>query len=122
MRARTVLASMMIATLALVSLPAMASDGEETSVKGEILDLACYISRDGHGPDHAKCAEKCVKGGQPMGLLAKDGTVYVLFADHGDASSFEKAKDYAGKKVEVTGSLTERGGVKGITVQGVKAI
>jgi len=108
--------------LAVASLPASAADGEDTSIKGEILDLACYVSRDGKGPDHAKCAEKCVKNGQPMGLLAKDGTVYVLFADHANAASFEEAKDYAGKKVEVTGALTERGGVKGITVHGVKAI
>lgn len=91
-------------------------------VKGEVLDLSCYMGHGGEGEGHAGCAAKCVKGGQPMGLLGTDGVVYVLFADHGDAAAFEKAKDFAGKKVEVTGDVAAKGGLKGITVQGVKAL
>jgi hypothetical protein len=63
-----------------------------------------------------------LKGGQPMGLLGTDGTVYVLIGDHMDASAFEKTKEFAGKKVEVTGEVAAKGGMKGITVTGVKAL
>ena len=102
---------------------AMEKDGEKTSaVQGEVLDLSCYMGHGGQGEGHAGCAAKCVKGGQPMGLLGTDGTVYVLFADHGDASAFEKTKDLAGKKVEVTGEIATKGALKGITVHGVKAL
>ena len=122
MNARKVLAVLALASVAVIPLLAHASEGEHASVKGEVLDLACYVNRDARGPDHAKCAEKCVKGGQPMGLLAEAGTVYVLFADHGDATAYEEAKNFAGKKVEVNGMVTTRSGVKGITVHGVKAL
>ena len=102
---------------------AMEKAGEKASaVQGEILDMSCYMGHGGMGEGHAGCAAKCVKGGQPMGLLSTDGAVYLLFADHGDASAFEKAKELAGKKVEVTGDVATKDGLKGITVKGVKAL
>ena len=107
--------------LALFAAPVLA-EGESTSVKGEILDLACYVSHDSHGEEHAKCAERCVKGGQPMGLLSEDGTIYVLFADHSDGSAYEKTQSYAGQMVEISGPLAEKAGMKGITVHSVKAL
>jgi hypothetical protein len=91
-------------------------------VKGEVLDLSCYMGHGGEGEGHAGCAAKCLKGGQPMGLLGADGAVYLLFADHGDASAYERAKEFAGKKVEVTGDVATKGALKGITVHGVKAL
>jgi hypothetical protein len=80
------------------------------------------MGHGGMGEGHAGCAAKCLKSGQPMGLLGTDGAVYLLLADHGDASAFEKAKDLAGKKVEVTGEVATKDGLKGITVKGVKAL
>jgi len=124
---------MLITTVAAVALAisgavaaegkAMEKTGEKTSaVQGEVLDLSCYMGHGGQGEGHAGCAAKCLKGGQPMGLLGADGAVYVLFADHGDASAFEKAKELAGKKVEVTGEVATKGALKGITVHAVKAL
>ena len=115
--------SVCVSILAMALLPfAALADGSEVSVKGEVLDLACYVSHESHGEEHASCAVKCVKGGQPMGLKAEDGTIYVLFADHGDSSAFEKAKDFAGHMVEISGPMADKGGVKGITVQEVKEL
>ena len=109
-----------IAVLLLIPSMGLGEEGKDVTTKGEVLDLACYVSHDQHGEDHAKCATKCVKGGQPMGLLAEDGTVYVLFADHGDSSAYEMAKEKAGQTVEISGTLSDKSGVKGLTVQGVK--
>ncbi|NIM61104.1 MAG: hypothetical protein GTN89_09955 [Acidobacteria bacterium] len=92
------------------------------TVKGEILDLACYVAHQAKGADHAGCAKKCVKGGQPMGLLADDGTVYLLYASHSDASAFEAAKEHAGRKVEITGAAATEAGIKGLEVHGVKPL
>jgi hypothetical protein len=82
---------MLLAAAALVLLPlqaAAADKAADTTVKGELVDMACYMSHDGQGADHADCAVKCVKGGQPMGLKAADGKLYLLFADHGDSAAF----------------------------------
>ena len=122
MKLRKTFAFLSIAAMALVPVTALAGGENEVTLKGEVLDLACYISHDSHGEEHSGCAVKCVKGGQPMGLKAEDGTVYVLFADHGDASAYEKAKEHAGTVVQISGLVSDRAGVKGITVHEVKEL
>ena len=122
MRTRKSFALLVLLAIASLPLVAHAAGGEPKTVQGEILDLACYTNNEAKGTEHAGCAMRCVKNGQPMGLLAKDGTVYLLFADHGDGSAYEKAKEFAGKKVEVMGPMSDRAGVKGLTVQSVKAL
>ena len=97
-------------------------DHEQVTVQGEVLDMSCYIAHGAKGDDHVGCAKKCVKGGQPMGLLASDGTVYLLYAPHDDASAYEQTRDFAGQQVEVTGNAATNAGIKGIEVRGVKAI
>jgi len=94
----------------------------QMTVRGEILDMACYVSHEAKGPDHAACAKRCVKGGQPMGLLAEDGTVYLLYASHEDGSAFEKTKEHAGQSVEITGVAAKQAGIKGLEVHGVKPL
>ena len=97
------------------------SDAKVT-VQGEVLDMACYVAHEAKGADHAKCAQACVKGGQPMGLLAKDGQVYLLYASHEDPAGFESTKQYAGKQVEITGVAAKRGSMSGLEVHAVKAL
>lgn len=119
-----ILAAVAAATV-LTFAPALAAKSEkaaDTTVKGEVLDLACYVAKGAKGPAHAGCAKACVKGGQPMGLLGSDGTVYLLFADHGDPAAFDKTKDFAGQQVEITGVKESKGSLHGITVHGVKAL
>jgi len=120
MKTRLLFATMAALVLALSA--ATAGDEKASVVKGEVLDLSCYLGHGGMGEGHAGCAAKCIKGGAPVGLLGADGTVYVLFADHSDGSPYEKVKDLAGKQVEVTGAVASKSGMKGITVHGVKAL
>jgi hypothetical protein len=128
MRLRMMLATLLVAAVAgtgVLAAEGTAKDKAPASaggVQGEILDLSCYMGHGGMGEGHSGCAAKCLKGGQPMGLLATDGTVYLLFADHTDAAAFEKAKGFAGKKVEITGDVASKDGLKGITVKGVKSL
>ncbi len=111
------------ALLASFGFAVSADEGEAMTWSGEVIDLACYIAHGdgGRGPDHAKCAKNCVKGGQPMGLLTDDGTLVLLAADHDNGEPYEAAKDLAGEKAEITGSLAERDGVTVVTVTAAKA-
>ena len=36
------------------------------TIKGEIVDLMCYIDHGAKGEKHKGCAEKCIKGGGPV--------------------------------------------------------
>ncbi len=108
----------LFAVLALMIAAAPVADAEEMSWTGEVLDLACYVAQEAQGADHAGCAKGCVKGGQPMGLKADDGTVVLLAAHHKDGAAYEALKDWAGEMVEISGELTERDGMKVVTVTG----
>ena len=106
--------------LALTCLAATA-DHHEGTWTGEVVDLACYVTKGAKGSDHAGCAKSCVKSGQPMGLLTAEGAVVLLAADHKDGAPYQTLKDLAGEQAEVTGTLSERGGMKVVTVTGAKA-
>ena len=121
--------SMLVAaamTAAAAVIPAMAQHdhhaAKRLTVQGEILDMACFVAHESKGPKHASCAAMCLKAGQPVGLLAKDGTVYLLFGDHDDTSAFVKAKELAAKNVEIEGEAANRDGIKGIIVKSVKPL
>jgi hypothetical protein len=98
--------------------------GKAVSVVGEIVDLSCYLQVGKHGDKHRDCGQKCVKNGQPVGLLAADGTVYLLCDEEHDPrrdgmTEFRKAAyDLMAHVVTVNGTQTEVGGQKAIFVQG----
>lgn len=102
--------------------------GKTTSVVGEIIDLSCYLQVGKHGDKHRDCGQKCVRNGQPVGLLTEDGTVYMLIDEEHDArrdglTEFRKqAVELMAHVVTVHGTLTEVDGHKSLYVQGsVKA-
>src|SRR5690348_1365603 len=98
--------------------------GEAVSVVGEIIDLSCYLQVGKHGDKHRDCGQKCVKNGQPVGLLAEDGTVYLLCDEEHDPrrdgmTAFRKqAVELMAHVVTVHGTLTDVDGHKAIYVQG----
>src|SRR5262245_48930857 len=116
--ALTILACLATAPFLAAGKPAAA----DVTLTGEVLDLACYIGHGAKGPDHAGCAQKCLDAGQPAGLAASDGKVYILMADHADPGAYTQAKSMAGKKVEIKGEVADKDGMHGITVHAVKAI
>ena len=90
------------------------------TVTGEILDMKCYMTSGAHGEGHKDCAAMCIKGGEPMGILADDGKVYLLIEGKDDSGAFEEAKKHAGETVTVTGTLSEKNGVQALIVTEVK--
>lgn len=94
------------------------------TVVGEILDFSCYMQIGKHGEKHRACAQKCFKAGQPVGLLAKDGTMYMLMEEEHDLrrdglTEFRSvAGEHAAHIMEVTGTLWEHKGVKALYVHG----
>ena len=120
-RCMTILAALTLSIPAiLLAHDAHHSEAPDITVKGEILDLACYLGHGAKGPEHQPCALKCAQMGQPLGLLTADGKLYLLAADHQDPSAFKKAKQLAGEQVEMTGSPAERDGITALTVHAVK--
>ena len=94
--------------------------GETTTLKGEIVDLACYMAHEGGGEKHEKCAKACLTGGAPAGILGADGSVVLLVEDHGAKKPYKMMLELAGKQAEVTGKKVVRGGLTGLVVGAVK--
>ena len=99
--------------------------GKAVTVVGEIVDFSCYIQLGKHGEKHRACGQKCVNNGQPIGLLAKDGALYMLMPEEHDprrdggvdAKAF--GVEHMGHIVAVNGRAAEVGGYSAIYVQGL---
>ncbi|MBI2119924.1 MAG: hypothetical protein HYT97_09925 [Elusimicrobia bacterium] len=87
------------------------------NIQGEILDMACYMAHEGKGAKHKKCAEQCIKGGAPLGLLTKESQVYLLVEDHNAPNPYNQIKTWAAEQVMVKGQVEARGGVQAIIVK-----
>jgi hypothetical protein len=97
------------------------SQSKSMTVTGEVVDMACYMSKGAHGDNHKDCAVMCIKGGSPMGVLTTEGKVYLLVENHDKTDAYAEAKKHAGEQVTVTGNYYERGGMLGLVVNEVKA-
>jgi hypothetical protein len=85
---------------------------EEKTLTGEVVDLMCYVENGAKGDGHKGCAEKCIKGGGPVGLLSGD-QVYLVVGDH--KSLNDELAPHAAKTVTLKGKVSERSGMKMIT-------
>ena len=98
--------------------------GKPITATGEIIDLSCYLQLGKHGEKHVSCGKKCLQAGQPIGLLTKDGTVYMLMDEEhdprrdGQTTFRQAATDHLGHIMQVDGTEASHAGLKAIFVQG----
>jgi hypothetical protein len=99
--------------------------GHAMSAVGEIVDFSCYIQLGKHGDKHRACGQKCVANGQPVGLLTKDGSLYMLMPEEhdprrdGGVDAKASASEHMGHIVEVHGTAANVGAYRAIFVQGL---
>jgi len=113
----TAVASVMFAATAFAAAPKAAP--KSVTLKGEVVDTVCYLTKGAHGAAHKACAQACIKGGTPASLLA-DGKLYLLVAGHGNAAAMDQVKAHAGDTVTVTGQEASKDGLSAIIVASVK--
>src|SRR5664279_2465849 len=108
-----------IVTLALgasLALPTLLSGAEEKAasatqtIKGEVVDLMCYLDHGAKGEKHKGCAKKCIDSGGPVGLLTADDQLYLVIGDHKPMNTELSAK--AAQTVTLKGKVVERNGMK----------
>ena len=83
---------------------------ELKTVKGEIVDLMCYIDHGATGEKHAKCATTCIESGGPVGILTADGKLYLVVGQHEPMN--KELAEYGGKTITLKGKVAERSGMK----------
>jgi hypothetical protein len=97
------------------------AQGQEILVKGEVLDMTCYIAYNLSGPEHAKCARDCIRNGLPVGIKSEDGKVYLLTGKPGHSVNAELA-DYAAKIVTIKGKESIRDGFAQLQVEEIRKL
>jgi hypothetical protein len=93
----------------------------EILVTGEVLDMTCYIASNLSGPDHAECAKICIRNGEPAGIKARDGKVYLLTGEPGQSIN-AKLADYAAQIVTIKGKQTVRDGFAQLQVEEIRKL
>ena len=94
---------------------------QEILVTGEVLDMTCYIASNLSGPDHAKCARICIKSGEPAGIKAQDGKVYLLTGEPGHSVNAQLA-EYAAQVVTIKGKKSVRDGFAQLQVEEIRKL
>ena len=95
------------------------AQGQDVLVKGEVLDMTCYIAYNLSGPEHASCARDCIRSGLPVGIKAEDGKVYLLTGKAGKPVNAELA-DHAAKIVTIRGNKSVRDGFAQLQVEEIR--
>ena len=115
---RQILGAAIVLSVALVGLAQ--PKGPTVTVKGEAVDLWCYMEGGDRGPAKKECATACAKAGNPIGIVDAKGTVYLTagLEDHQPARDLLINK--MDEQVTVTGTLVTKGGTKMLFVKSVK--
>ena len=99
-----------------LALPALSLGADEKAsattqtIKGEVVDLMCYLDHGAKGEKHQGCAKKCIESGGPVGLLTADNQLYLVIGDHQPMNKELAAK--AAQTVTLKGKVVERNGMK----------
>jgi hypothetical protein len=82
---------------------------ETQTIKGEVVDMMCYLDHGAKGEKHKGCAAKCIKSGGPVGILSGE-QLYLVIGDHKPIN--DQLAEKAAQMVTVKGKVVERNGVK----------
>ncbi|MGD1028943.1 hypothetical protein [Candidatus Binatus soli] len=115
------LALMALLATVMVAPAAIAADGSEKSVTGNLEDAYCYATMGAKGASHKACAIKCVSKGIPV-MLIESGTEksYILLPDKDASPLPDSVIQRMEDRVTVTGKEYSRNGVNYLVVESVK--
>ena len=86
---------------------------EVRTITGEVVDVSCFLQLGKRGEAHVSCGQKCVRNGQPVGILTEEGRLYLVIPEEhhprrdGRVSIKERFADLMAKRVQVSGMVTE---------------
>lgn len=120
---------LVVVFLAVMPLLAGGAPRKPVTIRGEILDMGCFVSRGLAGQVHRECATKCLMNGVPVGLVTADSTVYFLSQNHdramdptgyGPPDPYELCRRSPALVMEITGIVWERKGIKELEVKAAR--
>lgn len=97
---------------------------DSATIEGLVRDIACPIqSKQSTATNFSKdCITKCNKAGSPLGILTKEGDVYVPVTETMPDTGQAKLQPFVGQWVSATGKTFLRNGAHGIEITNIHAI
>jgi hypothetical protein len=94
--------------------------GERLTLKGEVVDMWCYLEGGDRGPAKRECAIACAKAGNPIGIVDAKGNLFVAagLEDHQPAHALLLGT--MNSDVTVSGTVVKTGGVQMIYIDAVR--
>lgn len=111
-----------IAAVAAVAFAHDGKHGKKVEITGTVVDIACFVGHDSIGEKHTKCAEACARAGNPLAIYDPSMQKIYLPIGMDHKSPNAKLMPFVEKKVKVSGSLYEKGGLPGIAIEQVQAV
>jgi hypothetical protein len=93
------------------------AQGKEITLTGKLVDLQCYMTGQYPTKNQVESTRKCIRAGVPAAVETSNGLVVVGMGHRGPARTLAK---HGLSKVELTGRLYEKQGIKYIDVTSVK--
>ena len=127
---RYIVAGVLVGVVVAGSTASLVAQEEPTPVQegtkmlqGEVIDPALYLREGRHGPEVEELIYDGVDAGQTLALLEDETqAVYLFLAGEPGADPNELLYEHVGRRVTATGSVYERGGLKGIVVTAIEPI
>lgn len=82
------------------------------TITGEVVDVSCFLQLGKRGEAHVACGQKCVRNGQPIGVLTDGGDLYLVIPEEhhprrdGQVSIKERFAELMAKRVRVSGMVS----------------
>ena len=89
------------------------------TIRGELVDLSCYLDHGAKGEHHKACGTTCALRGLPIGLLDRDNKITIVVGENNRSMNTELAPKM-GTTVQLTGKIVSRDGMQMIEVSNVK--
>ena len=86
---------------------------EVRTITGEVVDVSCFLQLGKRGEAHVSCGQKCIRNGQPIGILTDEGQLYLVMPEEhhprrdGQVSLKDRFAELMAKRVQVSGMVTK---------------
>mgnify|MGYP001560344833 CR=1 FL=1 len=93
------------------------------TITGEVVDVSCWLQLGKRGEAHIACGQKCVRQGQPIGVLTDKGRLYLVIPEEhhprrdGQVSIRERFAELMAKRVQISGMATKSNGYRALFVR-----
>jgi hypothetical protein len=92
--------------------------GASVEIRGEVVELGCYLRDGSRGEGHRTCALACLKNGGQLAIVQDEtGTLYPLAGATPASDPSAAARQHVAARVAVRGQLFQRNGGRALVVE-----